>query len=202
MNTDPSARRTVEERHSGDGRIVAEVERDPDGRVVWTRFTTYDAAGEVLRVSSSELADPAPVDPNEPASIRHDCDETWVHGVLRDRYNFLSYRFERDGAAIYCRAYLDSPDEVSIDPPHVAGEDGRCQADAPELERDVMLYLARRFRVITAPHPRFGYRPTWLAARPRGWPSDQPWPPGYDATEPPDKPPRLSPPPRRDADIA
>lgn len=82
-----------------------------------------------------------PPDPVEPVSIVHKVDEISVGGHLEARYNYLDYRFERDGAVVYARAYLDEPGCVSVQPPATESMHGVPLEDveAPAFHNDVLL---------------------------------------------------------------
>lgn len=141
--------------------------------------------------------DVLPPDPIEPVAIVHKFDEISVGGRIQESYNYLDYRFERDGAVVHARVYLYEPGCVSVLPPATESMHGvrLDDVEAPAFHDDVLLYLARRFRVITAPHHQFGYRAIWIQKRPRDWPQDEPWGPEWieDDTPAPKAPP---PPPR------
>lgn len=140
-----------------------------------------------------EECDIPPVDPIEPVLIVHKVDEIGVGGFVEQRYNYLAYRFERDDAVIYARAYLDEPGYVSVRPPATESTYGvpLDDVDAPTFHNDVMLYFARRFRVITAPHHQLGFQPIWVQKRPPHWPKNEPWGPEWieDDTPAPTPPP-------------
>lgn len=87
-------------------------------------------------------------DPIIPVEIDHHVDEIWADkrgGDLEQIYNFLDYHFERDGAYMRARAYLDEASAVTTYGP--VSSRGSLEARvAPDFERDVKAYLARRFR--------------------------------------------------------
>lgn len=79
-------------------------------------------------------------DPIRPVSITHSVDEIRNEGRIEQKYNFLDYRFERDGFTVMARAYLDEIDEVTLhlDPPPTGVEGER-------FVEDVMKYLGWRY---------------------------------------------------------
>jgi hypothetical protein len=89
-------------------------------------------------------------DPISPAEIGHHVDEIWADkrgGELEQCYNFLDYHFDRDGAYMRARAYVDEMSTVTIFGPFAS----RTVIDAvwaPALERDVREYLGRRFQTV------------------------------------------------------
>lgn len=88
--------------------------------------------------------DVLPPDPIEPVAIVHKVDEISVGGRIQESYNYLDYRFERDGAVVHARAYLYEPNCVSADLPATESSYGiRLDViEAPDFYNDVMLYLA------------------------------------------------------------
>lgn len=120
-------------------------------------------------------------DPIEPVSVVHNVDEALQGGEPGFRYNYLVYRFVRDGAEMGARCYLDDAGEVSIHGPSVLndGTGPLVSVEAPALRQAVLRYLTRRFNVITELSGDRGYEPIWIVKRP-GWMSrDHPWPPGW-----------------------
>lgn len=82
-----------------------------------------------------------------PVSIEHKVDEILDHGELKQRYNYLDYRFERDGAYMRARAYLYEIQSVAIYGPFsVTAPNEPVRSD--ELQGLVLEYLKRRFSVI------------------------------------------------------
>lgn len=82
-----------------------------------------------------------------PVSIEHKVDDLFDHGELQRSYNYLDYRFERDGAYIRARAYLYEIESVSIYGPFaISAPHEPVRND--ELYRFVLEYLKRRFSVI------------------------------------------------------
>ena len=84
------------------------------------------------------------VDPIQPVRIEHSIDEVWRGERLDQHYNFLVYHFERDGAYCSARSYADDFRKVVMFGPF---EDNRAirKVISPDFERDVLLYLERRF---------------------------------------------------------
>ena len=101
-------------------------------------------------------------DPILPVSLEHFCQEQFSSRGLREKYNFLVYRFERDGAEVTCRAYLDNSDEVAIFAPRRLGEGLTEEVHAPALREDVLRFLSRRFHLIQE-LTATGYEPVWIA---------------------------------------
>jgi hypothetical protein len=88
------------------------------------------------------------VDPIEPIRIEHAVDEVWEGEQLLQRYNFLDYYFERDGAHCRARAYADDFQDAALFGPSDS-QGGIRNIVAPDFERDVLLYLQRRFPTIS-----------------------------------------------------
>lgn len=83
-------------------------------------------------------------DPITPTEIEHRVDEIWDGSSLEQRYNYLDYHFEIDGAYCRARTYLDDIGTVTLFGPF----DHRgsvSKIDRPDLERAVAAYLAKRF---------------------------------------------------------
>ena len=87
-------------------------------------------------------------DPIEPIHIEHSVDEIWHDGHLEQFYNFLDYHFERDGAYCRARSYVDDFHEAVLFGPF-EGRTSIRKAVSPDLERDALLYLERRFRKVS-----------------------------------------------------
>lgn len=100
------------------------------------------------------------VDEIVPAEILHNVDEISVSGELLQKYNFLVYRFERNGLAIDARAYLDMIGTVSYFCPRARPLPGPC-VQAPEFEKEVFEYLKRRFHSIDRFDLDRGYVTVW-----------------------------------------
>ncbi|MEW6435851.1 MAG: hypothetical protein AB1508_01620 [Pseudomonadota bacterium] len=82
-----------------------------------------------------------------PTSIEHKIDDVYggADGQrLEQRYNFLDYHFELNGAYLRARAYLDEIQNVTLFGPFESRDNLRKIA-APEAERAVVAYLARRY---------------------------------------------------------
>jgi len=85
-------------------------------------------------------------DPITP-KIEHAVEEIWSGGSLMERYNFLDYHFEQDGAYLRARAYLDDTQEVTLYGPFQKGGPG-TKIVAPEAEQAALAYLERRYPVV------------------------------------------------------
>ena len=88
-------------------------------------------------------------DPVVPVEIEHKVDELFTNGVLQQRYNFIDYHFEVDGAYCRARAYLDSIESVAIYGPFKA-RTSLSPVESPQFLEDVLSYLKRRFHEIKA----------------------------------------------------
>lgn len=79
-------------------------------------------------------------DPIAPVSITHSVDEIRNDGRVEQHYNFLDYRFERDGFSVRARAYLDDIETVTLMlEPLPIGDVGE------RLVADIREYLERRY---------------------------------------------------------
>lgn len=85
------------------------------------------------------------VDPIQPVKITHSVDEVIDNGALQQRYDFLDYEFERDGAIARARVYTDAIGTVSVFGPF-ADRRTLAAVQAPAFMDDVLAYLKRRFR--------------------------------------------------------
>ncbi len=129
-------------------------------------------------------------DPIAPALIEHRRDE---YGGPFDQanYNYLTYWFVEGDALVTARAYFDDPWRVSVYAPQALAPPLR-EVEAPALFDRVLLFLARRFKVIDMLGPE-GYRPIWMERRPPWWRTVEPPPPWWRAPEPPGDIPELPP---------
>ena len=91
---------------------------------------------------------PAIDDAIRPTTIRHQVDEIIVDGELRQRYNYIEYEFEKDGAYCRARSYVDQIGEAAIFGPF-AGKNDLRPVSASNFRDDVLDYLKRRFDHIT-----------------------------------------------------
>ena len=83
-----------------------------------------------------------------PTSIIHSVDEIRSDGEIEQKYNFLDYRFERDGFTARARSYLDDIETVSLLlEPQPVGPDGE------RFATDVKAYLAWRFAEVEVTAP-------------------------------------------------
>lgn len=112
--------------------------------------------GEVLIVTGED-------DPIAPVRLEHRMDEVLVEGEPDQAYNYLAYRFERDGASVAVRVYMDEADRALLFPPEPAGAMAERSPAAESLRQDVLCYLARRFRLIEE-LGEAGYEPVWIAS--------------------------------------
>ncbi len=98
-----------------------------------------------------------------PVQLEHRMDEVIVEGEPDQAYNYLAYRFERDGAALAVRVYMDEADRALLFPPEPGVAMAQPTAAAERLRQDVLCYLARRFRLIEE-LGETGYEPVWIAS--------------------------------------
>ncbi len=84
-----------------------------------------------------------------PVEIRHEVDEVIIEGQTEWYYNYLVYRFERNGSHCTARSYLEEAHKVSIFGPF-SGQEPSVRVEAPDLFNDVVAYLKRRFPAIDA----------------------------------------------------
>jgi hypothetical protein len=98
----------------------------------------------VSDVSANVVSD----DSITPVSIEHHCEEIFVGTQLAEKYNYLDYWFELDGARMRARTYLDSRDEALLYPALGPSQpDGSPSLlETPKLRTAVIAYLRRRFR--------------------------------------------------------
>ena len=87
-------------------------------------------------------------DPIGPTAIEHKCEEILYGEKLQERYNYIVYHFECDGAYCWARTYLDDVKTVSLFGPFenrtTMNPTGAPFSDA------VLAYLKRRFRIVQA----------------------------------------------------
>lgn len=80
----------------------------------------------------------------EPVAIEHLVDEVGDGDRLGQRYNFLDYHFEREGAYCRARSYTEEFGAAVLFGPFERR--GSIKAvDNPTMQRDALAYLARRF---------------------------------------------------------
>lgn len=94
-----------------------------------------------------------------PTEIRHEVDEIKGDGGLLQRYNYIEYAFEMDGAFCRARSYIDTIGEVAFFGPF-AGKYDLSPIEAEEFRTGVLDYLKRRFDRITEIGEN-GYVSTW-----------------------------------------
>lgn len=132
------------------------------------RFRKRSSAGDEIHDGGwSQLEDRI-----EPVRILHSVDEIYADGEMEQEYNFLDYIFERDGVTFRARAYLDSVYQVALYGPFDAASEERIPS-APEMKRDILGYLRRRFSEIQSLDPESStYVTIWssrqMAERPTG----------------------------------
>lgn len=114
------------------------------------------ADGEVLIVTAED-------DAVAPARLEHRMEEVLVDGQPDQAYNYLAYSFERDGASVAVRVYMDEADRALVFPPEPSGARAERTPAAERLRQDVLCYLARRFRLIEE-LGEDGYEPVWIAS--------------------------------------
>jgi hypothetical protein len=90
-------------------------------------------------------------DDDLPISIVHSRDVICFDGKVEQDYRFLTYRFKENDAEIVARVYFDDPWRISITAP---------MFDAP-IPDEVLLYMKRRFRIITQLGGADGYAEIW-----------------------------------------
>jgi len=86
----------------------------------------------------------------QPVQIEHCIDEIWTgenEDVLEQYYNYIDYHFERDGAYMRARTYLDEIKTVSVFGPFQ--QRGSIEkVRSPKLAADVHRYLNRRYNKV------------------------------------------------------
>ena len=87
-----------------------------------------------------------------PVRIVHDMEEIYQNGRVEQRYNFMDYHFEGEGAHIRARHYVSSRSKVTIYGPYASPESQETVV-APEFARKVRAYLDRRFAHVSIPDP-------------------------------------------------
>lgn len=90
------------------------------------------------------------VDLIAPSQIEHHVDEIWGgkgDDKLEQYYNYIDYHFERDGAYLRGRTYVDDIRVVTLYGPFEKRGSIR-KVVAPAAEAAVLAYLSRRFRQV------------------------------------------------------
>ena len=82
-----------------------------------------------------------------PVQIEHSIDEVWNGDELEQFYNYLDYHFEKDGAYLRARVYLDDPLTALLFGPFDSRQSINAVA-APSVREVVEAYLGRRFRKV------------------------------------------------------
>lgn len=100
-----------------------------------------------------------------PLRIEHLCEEIYADDVLEQKYNYLVYHFEREGAYIRARAYLDEVDEVAIYGPYESELMESAPVEDAEFFGLVLDYLKRRYVEVKtlSKDDALGYRTIWRA---------------------------------------
>ena len=81
-----------------------------------------------------------------PTEIEHRCEELFVGDKCEQRYNYVIYHFDRNGAYFWARTYIDEIDTVSVHGPF-EGRHAMNRVSGP-LNEGMLSYLKRRFRKI------------------------------------------------------
>ena len=79
-----------------------------------------------------------------PVQIEHSIDEIWDGDELQQYYNFLDYHFERNGAYLRARVYLEDTRTATLFGPFESRQSIKAVA-APDVLEAVEAYLGRRF---------------------------------------------------------
>ena len=85
-------------------------------------------------------------DPVRPTAIEHRCEEIVTEGKLEQRYNYIIYHFDCDGAYFWARTYLDDIKTVSLHGPFESRN--AMRPTGGRFDEAVLAYLKRRFRNI------------------------------------------------------
>jgi len=106
------------------------------------------------------MAEPRLVDSDvtEPTTIEHKCEEMFVGGALEQKYNYIVYHFDANGAYIWARTYVEEIKTVSVHGPFES-RTTRELIQGP-LDPAVLSYLKRRFKTIKALRSE-GYVTIW-----------------------------------------
>ena len=79
----------------------------------------------------------------QPTQIEHKCEEIYFGDKLEQKYNYLVYHFEIDGAYFWARAYLDEIETVSLHGPFESRE--IVAPIAGQLDSGMIAYFRRRY---------------------------------------------------------
>ncbi|UTW54813.1 hypothetical protein [Kordiimonas sp. SCSIO 12610] len=82
-----------------------------------------------------------------PFKIEHNVDEIITNGKLEQYYNFIDYHFEKNGAFMLARTYLDDIKTITLDGPF-SDANHYEEVDMPDLKENVIAYLRRRYSEI------------------------------------------------------
>ena len=85
-------------------------------------------------------------DPVRPTAIEHRCEEIITEGKLEQKYNYIIYHFECDGAYFWARTHVDDIRTVSLHGPFESRATMRPARG--RIDEAVLAYLRRRFRNI------------------------------------------------------
>ncbi len=79
-----------------------------------------------------------------PIKIEHNVDEIFFEDEMTQNYNFLIYHFEKYGAYMSTRAYLDEIESVALFGPF-ANKNSTEIIEVPEFKKEVIAYFRRRY---------------------------------------------------------
>ena len=79
-----------------------------------------------------------------PTEIEHRCEETFAGEELEQKYSYIVYYFNCNGAYFWARTYIDEIDTVSVYGPF-EGRRTTSRIRGP-LDEGMLSYLKRRFR--------------------------------------------------------
>jgi hypothetical protein len=81
-----------------------------------------------------------------PTEIEHKCEELFVGNACEQRYNYIIYHFDHNGAYFWARTYIDEIDTISVHGPF--GSRRAMNRISGPLHEGMLSYLRRRFRKI------------------------------------------------------
>jgi hypothetical protein len=82
----------------------------------------------------------------KPVEIEHKCEELFDGGAMQEKYNYLVYHFDCDGAYFWARTYTDQIGTVSVFGPF-EGRGSIKHLPGP-MNEAMLSYFKRRFRKI------------------------------------------------------
>ena len=97
-----------------------------------------------------------------PSRIDHLVEEIYADGALEQKYNYLVYHFERNGAYIRARAYLDEIGVVSIYGPYESELVNSAPVEDAAFFALALAYLKRRYETVQK-LAGDGYETVWRA---------------------------------------